>query len=70
MASDPIQTAVRIGQKWRELDKRFPHLPAREVVGIDGGKVLLMRSDGRHAKCDPERFNGRNGGYVLVEDVP
>lgn len=63
-------TTIKIGQKWREKDRRFPSLPIREVVGFDtDGRVLLMRPDGRAAKCDPRRFNGKNGGYELVEEA-
>jgi hypothetical protein len=70
MTAPQTTSAVRVGQKWREKDKRFPGMPHREVVGIEGGKVLLKRPDGRVAKCDPRRFNGKNGGYELVEDAP
>ena len=59
---------IEIGQKWREKDKRFPNLPVRTVVGFDArGRVLLTRPNGRTSSCDPKRFNGKTGGYELVE---
>lgn len=65
------ETTIRIGQKWREVDRRFSDLPIRSVVGFEpDGRVRLGRPDGKVSKCNPRRFHGKNGGYELVEDAP
>jgi hypothetical protein len=65
-------TAIREGQIWQEVDPRFPELPHKRVLGFSPEGKVLLKSDGiftRVTKAKPERFNGKRGGYRLIEDV-
>jgi hypothetical protein len=69
MPPDPLPD-VRVGQLWQEIDPRFPDLPPRRVVHVDSDLVLLLCANEKHVSaCVRKRFNGRRGGYRLVQDV-
>ncbi|MGJ4857020.1 hypothetical protein ACN6KF_003004 [Labrys sp. La1] len=65
-------TEIKIGQIWREVDPRYPNLPQKVVLGFENGKVVLATAGifTRKTKAQPERFNGKRGGYQLIKDVP
>jgi len=66
---------VKIGQIWREVDRRFDaeRLPHKEVIGFethpDGVVRVLLLTHGRTTKAKVTRFNGKNTGYELIRDV-
>jgi hypothetical protein len=70
--ADATNTAIREGQLWQEVDPRFPELPHKRVLGFSPEGKVLLKPDGiftRVTKAKPERFNGKRGGYRLIEDV-
>ena len=61
---------VRVGQLWQEVDPRFPDLQHRRVMHVSSDLVLLTcANEKRVSVCSRKRFNGRRGGYRLVQDV-
>ena len=64
---------VRVGQVWRECDNRF----VRDVIvlSVENGSVRVktMASStgtcGRTTRVSEGRFNGKHGGYALLEDI-
>jgi hypothetical protein len=68
---------IRVGQIWRELDPRTERHVSIEAVAEHTVAIrTVVRSDGQWAYARPSytrdaaraRFNGRRGGYELVEE--
>jgi len=61
----PNGIEIKVGQRWRELDKRYSSRIV-EVLHIDeeNKKVVIRR--GRTTTASLRRFNGKSGGYELV----
>lgn len=75
------ETPVKLHQVWREVDPRFHRLARILSVGkgrrsvqirtvIKAGDDWVFTPHSRPTWCDPERFNGKRGGYELHEDAP
>jgi hypothetical protein len=72
----PNGVEIELGQRWKEVDPRFERIV--EVVGLDSesfdrqGGVMIRtvgsRRIGTWARLS--RFNGKRGGYELVEAEP
>lgn len=73
-------TKILAGQIWKECDPRFERFIRVESVGCGRRSVqtrTVIERDGmwidapnsRASYCDPERFNGKRGGYSLWRDV-
>ena len=69
--------AIEVGQIWREVDPRFDRFVRIEEVGphqiglrtmIHDGKRWIAAPRSRAAVTSPTRFNGKRGGYELVEE--
>jgi hypothetical protein len=72
--------APREGQIWREVDPRFVRHIRIESVFSEWGRGVAVRTvvyamgqwrataRTRLSFCDHERFNGKRGGYELIED--
>lgn len=70
---------IAVGQIWKEVDGRFERQVLIKRIGAEhalirsvfknrvGQWVVTPRSRDVEAKL--ERFNGKRGGYGLVEDV-
>lgn len=69
---------IKPGQIWREVDPRLERYV--RVIGITGGirgvmiETVIKVGDAWQRKprcgktyCNPERFNGKRGGYSLVQ---
>ncbi|SAK53400.1 hypothetical protein AWB78_01322 [Caballeronia calidae] len=64
---------VKVGQIWREVDRRFSRHVRIEAVGEGFGKALICTINPETGqKCGPftqarlSRFNGKSGGYTIV----
>jgi len=63
----PSGVGLHVGQKWKEVDPRFDR-----IVTIKGweelrGETIILIQGKRLTRARLARFNGRRGGYVLVE---
>ena len=61
---------LRIGQTWQEVDPRYPNLPLKTIIAFEPDGRVVLTTDGpspRKTKAKPERFNGKRGGYRLIE---
>lgn len=63
----PVQREIPVGSKWKENDRRSTRIV--EVLGYDdSGKVMIKTlSTGRRTFANPNRFNGRHGGYTRID---
>lgn len=61
-----MSVEIKKGQVWREVDPRYER--KIEVVGFceETGKVIIQ-SGGRITKARRDRFNGKRGGYELLQ---
>ena len=76
-------TSIKEGQIWREVDPRFYRFARVVHVLEEGRRSIAIRTvletgahhweysgSSRLSWVNRERFNGKRGGYELVEDVP
>ena len=71
---------IKVGQIWQEVDPRFPDRFIRVESVRDWGKGIgirrVVKSEdmwveaprSRSANAKTERFNGKRGGYRLIEE--
>lgn len=68
-------TEIRVGQIWREVDPRlYRHV---EVIKVHDGEIKsvlicavnpVTRERGRKTWASKGRFNGKRGGYALIQE--
>lgn len=57
---------IKPGQLWRDLSN---YARIIRVMRINGDVVMIENvKTGRKTKARPHRFNGKEGGYMLLED--
>lgn len=62
----PVQREIPVGSKWRENDRRSDRVV--EVIGYThDGKIWIKSGIGRRTAANPNRFNGRHGGYTRID---
>jgi len=73
---------LKVGQIWREVDPRFERFVRIEAINgaeVQWARVRTVKKYGnvwsatpgaRVSNAQAQRFNGKRGGYELVEDVP
>lgn len=61
---------IKVGQKWRDCDKRFSDRVC-EVVGVDeaAGTVELLGPRNRITKVKASRMHKSSTGYELLMDI-
>ena len=79
LPTDPLVTKngvrVRVGQIWRDLDKRMGENRLRKIAAIvdeTNGRVLMIAAQGRGrfpSKVSIRRMHRHSTGWELVTDV-
>lgn len=57
---------VKVGQVWKEVDKRFERYV--NVIGIDEQNGIVTIKTSKKTKANIKRFNGKSGGYEFVRE--
>jgi hypothetical protein len=70
--TDDTAPVVAIGQRWKEVDPRTERVVEILELTDDGkrARIRTVGSGGWGSWAKLARFNGKRGGYALVQEAP